>query len=392
MKAGHLCCFLYVTSFFLVTEVSSLIQGSYGGICLNECERGSSYPYCETTAHGWDYCSNIAGVTSYTYGKVCREDHQCGFHKEKYLWCYYDDSDNWGYCSLYPDEAIITYNGKACKKRDPCTESSRLYSSWNWCYTDDNNWDYCKGTNTITDNDHLTRLGYHCTDSCEMHGRNTYHTCSYQYLLHVIILGYWLRSSSDYCSANPDSTYQGDACRSNHSCDRYGETYYWCYKQKSSWDYCSPIENCGYWPLSPLRVKRQVETNVVCRLPTASHNFEITMSSPNQTNNQLRPISGRQMCQVQVTIAQWDRTAIDRGTRAGTLCETDKYRIDLQGTFTENNIVMANIQVQSNGQNSQSVAGLHVPVGVTFSIRRFRRALVESAQRQRFITMRYRHI
>ena len=395
MKAGYLCCFLYITSFFLVAEVSSLIQGSYGGICLNECERYRgfwsflfSYSYCETTADGLDYCSNIAGVTSYTYGKVCREDHQCGFHNEKYLWCYYDDSDTWGYCSLYPDEAIVTGGGKACRKSDPCTKSL-WYSSWNWCYTDDNNnWDYCKGTNTITDNDHLTRYGYHCTDSCEMHGRNTYHTCSYQH--QVLIFGLW--SSSDYCSANSDFTYQGDACKSNHACDRYGEPFYWCYKQEGSWDYCSPVENCGYWPLSPLRVKRQVENNFVCRVPSAFHNLEITMSSPNQNNNQLRPISGRQTRQVQVTIAKWDRTSIDRGTRAGTLYETDEYRIDLQGTFTENNIVMANIQVQSNGQNSQSVACILVPVGVTFPIRHFRRALVESAQLQRFITMQYSYM
>ena len=386
MKAGYLCCFLYVTTFFIVAEVSSLIQGSYGGICLNECDFwGYSYTYCKTTAHGWDYCSNIAEVTSYTYGKVCREDHQCGFHNEKYLWCYYDDSDNWSYCSLYPDEAIITYyHGKACKKSDPCTESSWLYSSWNWCYTDDDNWDYCKGTNTITDNDHLTRYGYHCTDSCEMDGRNTYYTCTYH--------DKRMHSSSDYCSANPDFTFEGDACKSSHACDRYGENYYWCKKQKGGWDYCSPIENCGYWPLSPLRVKRQVETNVVCRIPTASHNLEITMSSPNQINNQFRPISDRQMCLVQVTIAQWDRTSIDRGTRAGTLCWTDEYRIDLQGTFTENSIVMANIQVQSNGQNSQSVAGILVPVGVTFPIRRLRRALVESAQLQRFITLQYSYM
>lgn len=386
MKAELLCCFLYTTTFVLVVEVNSLIQGSYGGICLNECDRhGYTYSYCETTAHRWDYCSNIAGVTSYTYGKVCRENHQCGFHNEDYLWCYYDDNYNWGYCSLYPDEPIVTSEGKACKKNDPCSKSIWF---WNWCYTDDDsNWGYCKPTSTITYNDHLSSYGYHCKDSCEMHGRDKYNKCMVTYY----IFYWWRLSSPDYCSVNPDFTYQGDACRPDHPCDRYGEIYYWCYNQKGSWDYCSPIENCGYWPPSPFRVKRQQAYNVICTVGSEYHNFVIEISSRNQIETRFRAIAQRtQMLQVTATISEWDRNMIDRGLSAGTLCETPEYRIDLQCTFidTATGSSMANIQIQSNGQNSQSVAGIIVPVGVWFPERRFRRALTESAQRQTFITMK----
>ena len=369
MSVGYFCCILYFTTAFLVTGVSSLIQASYGGICLNECDfRGESYTYCKTTRDRWDYCSNIDQVTK--SGKLCRENHECGFHKERYLWCYTDNL--WDYCSLYRNEAVVASDGRICREDHPCGKHGYSYY---WCYTTGSkDWHYCN-LKKITVNEYLTRYGYHCKDSCKEKDQQGYNTCT------------TIDGTSGYCSSKSGFTYRGDKCEVSHPCDKYGKTYFWCYKQHGSWDYCSPIENCGYWPpTSSHRVKRQSVGNV-CRIPTALHNVDIVMEDSDQRPGRLENVTEKQRRQVQILIEKLSITSVDANAQK-TLCKDGPYRIDLQGTFTnKNNQKMANIQVQSNGPNSRSVAAILIPMNVDFAVRYIRRALLRSLDSCRIITM-----
>ena len=91
----------------------------------------------------------------------------------------------------------------------------------------------------------------------------------------------------------------------------------------------------------------------------------------------MQSVTGRQVARVHNTIAQWNIVAVSGGAR--TLFQTTEYRIDLQGEFRDaNNNRMANVQVQSNGRNSRTVAGVIVPMDGYFPVRFFRRAMVES--------------
>ena len=371
-----------------MTGVHLLIQGSYGGICLNECERnGWWFSYCQTTANRWDYCSNIEEVTA--TGKVCRENHACGFHEQPFLWCYTDDNNNWDYCSLFYRDAVITHEKIACLENDPCVKK-RWFRSSTYCYIDDNNnWDYCNHSDKITESYHRTRYGYLCLDSCKTYDGDKYNTCPYKYRW----LG-GLKSSSDYCSSQTDFTIAGIKCSDEYPCDKYGKEYYWCNKQErgwigSSWDYCSPVDNCDFGPTWAHRVKRQI---YVC--PQLS---DVTMCYDNNTTSGLTDVKGdrTKLKQIQTTIASWNLNSVEGNAKPGTICTTKTYRIDLQGTkpAKEKDKRMANVQVQSNTfgkkkqEKSESVAGILFPCDVMFSRRRFRRALLESFNLTSFITM-----
>ena len=334
MTSMYLYSFLGITIIFLAADISSStrIGSSYGHDCLDECRTyGGAYSYCHIRGNSWDYCSNVKDVTS--YGMICRADHSCGKYGRAYQWCYTDNYGNWDYCSDYYFQ-LFPY---------------------------------------------LTRYGYYCNDECRPHGRHGYNTCAY---------GEFRSGSREYCSREPDTTYQGEPCSTSHRCDRHGQNYYWCNKQNGGWDYCSPVNNCGYWPFVPdflFRNKRDVHDNV-CSLSTGSHNLFTEISIYRPSHRQLQSVSGRQVARVHHTIAQWNIEAVSGGAR--TLFQTSEYRIDLQGEFRDaNNNRMANVQVQSNGRNSRTVAGVIVPMDGHFPVRFFRRAMVESLRFSILVTM-----
>lgn len=66
-----------------------------------------------------------------------------------------------------------------------------------------------------------------CDSECtKWNGKYNYYFCS-------------IGSSWNYCSPSMNVDYYGNECKEDHSCQKYGYTYEWCYLKKGSWGYCS---------------------------------------------------------------------------------------------------------------------------------------------------------
>uniref|UniRef100_A0A8C8VJT0 Endonuclease domain-containing 1 protein-like n=1 Tax=Pelusios castaneus TaxID=367368 RepID=A0A8C8VJT0_9SAUR len=89
---------------------------------------------------------------------------------------------------------------------------------YSWCYTSDTKWGYC------------------CLDKCTVNKQSNQYECSQ-------LSGYPMKCSPLYSMV----TISGEACRVDHPCGLYGESYFWCYMDYGKgWDYCcSPRHYCG---------------------------------------------------------------------------------------------------------------------------------------------------
>uniref|UniRef100_A0A3B4CV61 Tubulin polymerization promoting protein n=1 Tax=Pygocentrus nattereri TaxID=42514 RepID=A0A3B4CV61_PYGNA len=78
----------------------------------------------------------------------------------------------------------------------------------------------------VIKNYYTSTYGKLCYDTCKTHGKS------------------YTRKGWDYCSPIEMRDYKGDACRDDHPCGKYDESYYWC-KRKGwfgGWGYCGPVE------------------------------------------------------------------------------------------------------------------------------------------------------
>lgn len=64
-----------------------------------------------------------------------------------------------------------------------------------------------------------------CKSECMLYN-NKYYFC-------------YTKSSWDYCSPMNNLDYYGNECKTDHKCNYYGENYQWCYLKKGGWEYCS---------------------------------------------------------------------------------------------------------------------------------------------------------
>uniref|UniRef100_A0A8C8RYN3 Endonuclease domain-containing 1 protein-like n=1 Tax=Pelusios castaneus TaxID=367368 RepID=A0A8C8RYN3_9SAUR len=118
-------------------------------------------------------------------------------------------------CVLQQPRSGLSATGRKCI--GDCGYRSR--TAYSWCQTiSEKLWDYC------------------CTDKCRVpHGSNQYE-CS--------------RGDGTSIACSPQYstvTISGKACRVDHPCGLYGESYFWCYTDYlNDWDYCcSPRHYCG---------------------------------------------------------------------------------------------------------------------------------------------------
>ena len=385
---------------------------SYGHICVNQCEKnGGKYFYCQTNNNKWDYCSPVRGMGA--YGLICKD--KCAFQGKSYLWCNTVDG-SWDYCSKYRshfDPVIMgsyggrctnqcakhgkNYNycetttnnwdycspvkgkgayGSSCRSEHPCGKHGKDYT---WCKTGVVSWDYCSiFVSEFTSG--LTRYGYHCLSACTSNG-NYYYCYDWKK---------W-----DYCSPKTSRTYQNKACRADHACEKHGENYFWCYTSKDNdWDYCSPKINCAYWPahLTPVkgnkRKKRGLEQ--FCRVGDSSGRAGTSFyTDPDARNRVTAPRGTSENNRAQAMIAQWNIMSFRGNENPRTLYSDDNLglRIDLQDFVNRNGRRYANIQLQTNGQGSVSLAAVLIRANTSFSVRHIRRALVESLKRSMTVTL-----
>uniref|UniRef100_A0A8C8S4J8 Endonuclease domain-containing 1 protein-like n=1 Tax=Pelusios castaneus TaxID=367368 RepID=A0A8C8S4J8_9SAUR len=91
--------------------------------------------------------------------------------------------------------------------------------AYSWCYTSyKKDWDYC------------------CTDKCTVNRGSNRYQCS--------------RGDGESTKCSPQYstvTVSGKACRADHPCGLYEESYFWCYTDyRKSWEHCcSPRHYCG---------------------------------------------------------------------------------------------------------------------------------------------------
>ena len=128
----------------------------------------ASYPCTDQRKEGV-LCSSWKKQYITAGNSICRANHPCGYHDEKYSWCYVDFDGSWEYCCTgncghngdydyiwcnsgskwqycgYYDlgDGLKTVNAKDCLINYPCGKHG-YYDNKYWCYTDPNkNWDYC---------------------------------------------------------------------------------------------------------------------------------------------------------------------------------------------------------------------------------------------------------
>ena len=109
-----------------------------------------SFNYCGMDADDpWGHCGGAH--PTHNMNECCNG--ACEKEKESYEWCWVDKTKGWEYCTSDP---AVTVNGKKCDAKSPCMYYGKSYS---WCYTTDEDWDYCifpKGQK---------QKPYYCTDS-----------------------------------------------------------------------------------------------------------------------------------------------------------------------------------------------------------------------------------
>ena len=407
---------VFFMGLFLFTDAGQgIIVSSYGHICVDQCEKnGCEYFYCHTTNNKWDYCSPVSGMGA--FGHICKD--KCAYRGYKYLWCntvdgkwdycseyrsYFDPvimgssggrctnqcakhdyrykynycettRHDWDYCSPIKDKGA--YYGASCRSDHPCGKYGKSYT---WCYTGRFSWDYC--SIIVSEfNDSLTRYGYHCLSAC-----TSYHNYYYCYD--------W--KNWEYCSPESFKTYKNESCRADHTCEKHGNKYFWCYTSTyNDWDYCSPQTNCAYWP-APFtpekrnkRRKRSIEE--ICRVYDWSGGRNtVFYTYPDARNRVTNPRGTSEYKRAQAMIAQCEIDSCRGNERAGTLYNDDDLhlRIDLQGMINKNGRRYANIQLQTNGQGSVSLAAVLIRADAVFCERHVRRALVESLERGKVVIL-----
>ncbi|XP_062325096.1 uncharacterized protein si:ch211-165i18.2 [Osmerus eperlanus] len=108
-------------------------------------------------------------------------------------------------CKLIPEksrpESVITADGTHCRAGTTCSSGS--------CPTDQGNKACCTSPCLY---DHVWK-DFMCSSGQRI-----------------------IRCSTQYSAV----TVSGKACRQDHPCGTYGETYYWCYTYETDWDFCSP--------------------------------------------------------------------------------------------------------------------------------------------------------
>ena len=194
-------------------------------LCITECAKnGESYYWCNTD-DGWGYCSIQENVDH--RGRPCRDDHSCSKHgANDYSWCYVDSANNWGYCGTQSENLkLIASNGYYCTNE--CQQSDFSNGKYYWCNTTMEGWDYC------SPEEGLDYSGQKCRPdhSCDKHGQD-YYWC--------YIDG---EDNWGYCGIEGESkhlTERGYYCATE--CEMNGEDYYWC-RHYDGWGYCSLTEN-----------------------------------------------------------------------------------------------------------------------------------------------------
>ncbi|KAL6467321.1 hypothetical protein MHYP_G00251250 [Metynnis hypsauchen] len=161
--------------------------------------------------------SSVSGRIFYTYlGTSCLDD--CRLYGSEYK------------CTTITEEGVIdtlycspenNLDHKGNKCTSPCWKESKNY----WCKTGWR-WGYCG--HVKEDQNHYTKNGEMCSDTCGMHGKSYY----------------WCKTKQgwDYCSIKKNMDYKGNACHQDHPCGKHQESFYWCKTVKGGWGYCGPVE------------------------------------------------------------------------------------------------------------------------------------------------------
>ena len=340
-----------------------------GQKCRDQCgQSGKDYYWCHTgVLIGWDYCGLVKNNTDYVtskYGAVCYDE--CGTGKQNYYWCH--TRKGWDYCSPRPN---VDYYNNPCKADHPCAKHDESYY---WCNLQKRSWDYCGPHVPKMLLFRSSQYRQICIENCKYYSSGKYYYCH-------------TSKGWDYCSPVPDVTYKGVPCRDQHSCDRHGESYYWCYTDKdNNWNYCGVIEGsqCEY-SVSEATTKRRSppgQNQLQC-FPVSEDrgnlrrvdfllnpNANIAEAGGSQTRNDVQNI-----------VNMWDNTLLT--DRAGTLVRTETFRIDMQGMVNRGGVRYHNLQIQRNvkRQSGQSTTYSQVLVpenqaGVTS--RYVRRAFLQS--------------
>ncbi|MGH0177427.1 UNVERIFIED_CONTAM: hypothetical protein FKN15_075130 [Acipenser sinensis] len=172
--------FLLIAQLQSASGMSSLTY--HGTDCLDDCQLNDGKYTCQSFTDGQKmsmYCSPQNGQDY--FGRKCKEDHRCDKHGEQYYWCYID-AFKWGYCGLF-----------------------------------------------INDQVHFgSQYLVPCQDSCEK-WENTYFWCK-------------TRKGWDYCSPIKNVDINGNKCKPDHLCGRYGQKYDWCNLEKGGWGKCGEVE------------------------------------------------------------------------------------------------------------------------------------------------------
>ncbi|XP_060923434.1 uncharacterized protein LOC132997427 [Limanda limanda] len=218
---------------------------------------------------------------------------------------------------------------------------------------------------------YYTRRQRQCVDRCQYFESGSYFWCHDE-------------DGWEYCSPLPDHTYKNEACRSDHKCGSYGESYTWCYTTSNNdWDYCGVISpgECVFSQTS--RAKRQVNIPTwFCRRVDANRRVTIFGHEGDsrkfaQTNRDLRR-------EADELINRWNNQGLNNQPGQRTLIESANLRIDKQGMVNRNNQPYYNLQIQINGPrrpgHSTTVSVIIVPVDTPAEYMRF--AFRESLRRR----------